>query len=258
MSTMLSQVTDTPTIRPPRIVIHGKGGAGKTTFGASAPGAILMPIEDGDGLLTVSRLPRPRGFVDVLNQMAELCNEEHAYRTLVVDTADHLEPLVWDYVCELDDKGKDNIEAFGYGKGYKMADNHWLRFFRGLDVLREKGMTIIVLAHNHTKIIEDPVIGPHTRTTPKLHDRANALLYEWADVVGCMDIERGVVERGEGRKTRTAQTTGQRILTLEDTGAVLAKNRFGLPQTLLIPHEDSYAALRNVIAEALGLGKEAA
>ncbi|MEE9382892.1 MAG: ATP-binding protein [Nannocystaceae bacterium] len=257
MGSMLSQVTDAPTLRPPRIVVHGKGGVGKTTFGASAPNPILMPIEDGEGILSVPHLPRPESFVDVLNTLGELFNDEHDYRTLVVDAIDKIEPMVWEQVYE--GTKWDNIEAFGggYSKGYKVADQHWVKFFRWLDALRTKGMTTIIVAHNHTKNFEDPIIGAHIRTAPKLHDRANALLYEWADVVGCLEIERMAQDRGDARVTRTAQTTGQRILYLEDTGAVAAKNRYSLPPTLMIPKENGYAVLRSEIVKALGLDKPA-
>ena len=59
----------------------------------------------------------------------------------------------------------------------------------------------------------------------------------------------------DARSTRTAQTTGQRILYLEDTGAVAAKNRYSLPPSLQVPKENSYSVLRNEIAKALGVGK---
>lgn len=257
MSTFLSQVSTERVVRPPRIVIHGKGGVGKTTFGAGAPGAVLMPVEDGLGMLDVAHLPQPTSFADVMNQLLELHAEEHGFKTLVIDAIDKIEPLIWKHVCE--ERGKKNIEDFGYGKGLKFADDPWLRFFKGLDALRAQGMTIIVIAHNHTKNIEDPLVGTYSRMSPKLHDRAKDLLYEWADIVGCLDIERVAVDRGEeGKTTRTSQTIGNRILYLEDNGAMMAKNRWSLPKTLSIPKEDGYSILRNAIADALGLAKKEA
>ena len=258
MGSILSQVSDKPTIRPPRIVIHGKGGVGKTTFGASAPSPVLMPIEDGEGILSVPHLPRPGSFEDVLYALAELHNEKHGFKSLVIDAIDKIEPMVWESVYA--DSKWDNIEAYGggYGKGYKVADQSWVKFFKWLDALRTKGMTTIVISHNHTKNFEDPIVGAHFRTAPKLHERANALLYEWADVVGCLDIERMAKDKGaDARTTRTAQTTGQRILYLEDTGAVAAKNRYSLPPTLMIPKENGYAVLRAEVAKALGIDTKA-
>lgn len=251
MGTFLSQVSDKPIIRPPRIVIHGRGKVGKTTLAASAPGAIIMPVEDGEGVLDTPHLPRPESFADVLNALKELHDEPHDYKTLVVDAIDKVEPLVWSATCE--GTKYDNIEGFGYGKGYTLADAHWVKFFRWLDALRAKGMTIIVISHNETKTIEDPEIGSHVYTAPKLHKRANALLLEWADVVGCMAVERVVVEKGEGRTTRTGMTTGQRVLYLAPTGSIEAGNRYGLPAMLNIPEKNGYAVLRAEIMKGLGI-----
>lgn len=263
MGTMLSKVTSERIIKPPRIVIHGNPKVGKTTFAVSAPSPILLPVEEGEGLLEVARLPQPDDFTDVLNAVAELVNEKHEFKTLVIDSIDHLEPLVWKQVCDDEGKGKTNIEQFGYGKGLKLADTHWIRLFRGLDMLREKGMTVLVIAHSNTKNYDDPLIGSYSRTAPKLHDRANALMDEWADVIAGLSIERFAIDRGEdgGRTTRTAQTTGQRVLHLEDNGAILAGNRYGLPATLMIPQEDGYTVLRDEIAKRLSVApatKEAA
>ena len=141
-----------------------------------------------------------------------------------------------------------------------MADPLWIAWFKSLDVLRARGMTVIVLCHNEEKSIEDPRIGTYTRTTPKLHKRANALLYEWADVVGYLDIERVAIDKGSedglAKKTRTAMTTGARVLYLEDMGGFVAKNRYDLPSSIPIPKEHPYQALRSEMVKALGINKK--
>jgi len=260
MGTQLSQVQQ-PAIRPPRIAIHGGGGAGKTTLGASARDPILMPLEEGEGIVKVQALPKPKCYPDVMNGIGELLTEEHPFKTLVIDTIDKLEPLIWQAVC---DNGKKNhIEDFGYGKGYTLADPFWIDFFKALDSLRRKGMTVLVLCHNEGKLIEDPIHGAYNKWTPKLHKRANALLYEWADVVGFLEVERVVMKDGDERRPRST-TTGQRILHLEDTGGFVAKNRYDLPIRLMIPKENPYEALRAEIRKAVdgalaarnGTGKE--
>ena len=38
---------------PPRIVMYGVGGVGKSTFAASAPNPIFIPVEDGISTLDV-------------------------------------------------------------------------------------------------------------------------------------------------------------------------------------------------------------
>ena len=242
---------------PPRIVPYGVGGVGKTTFGMDANKPILMPLEDGKGKLKVKPLDKPGSYTDVMNMIAELANDEHDYRTLVIDTVDKFEPLVWREVCEneKDQRGKkhSHIEGFGYGAGYKYADPYWIRFFDALDVLRsQRSMTIIVLAHSQVKTIQDPNVGPYARTQPKLQDRANDLLFEWADIVGLLEIQRKVYDPGEGDRTlRTSRTTGQRILRLEDGGGYAAKNKYDLAPEIEIPKENPFGALRAALNQAL-------
>lgn len=252
MGTMLDQIVDKPQLQPPRLVIHGKGGVGKTSLGADAPSCVFLPLEDGIGLHSVSALPQPHSLADVLDALDELLNEDHKFKTLVIDTVDKLEPLIWDAVCK--DGGKQHIEDFGYGKGYTKADPYWIEFFRALDALRGKGMTTIVLAHNIGVTIDDPMIGTYTKWSPKLHKRADALLYEWADVVGYLDTERQAIDRGDSssqRKTRTAASSGTRVLYLEDRGAFVAKNRFDLPEKIIIPKDAPYTALRDALLDAV-------
>ncbi|HEX9639995.1 MAG TPA: ATP-binding protein [Candidatus Krumholzibacteria bacterium] len=263
MGALLSQVREKPALLPPRIVIHSEGGHGKTTMMAHIPGIIAIPAEDGAGTLNFPAFPQPQSFADVMDAIRELYDEEHPYKALGIDTIDHVEPLVWDATCEGKSAGSkqqyESIEDFGYAKGYIYADEKWKQLFHALDALREKRkMTIMVLSHNERKTINDPQLGGIDRIEPKLHKRASALLHEWSDVVGFLTVESVAVEKGDKRKVRTASSTGQRILFLEDRGSFKAKNRYDLPAVIEIPKENPYQPLRDAIADALGLSKKEA
>lgn len=265
MGALLSQVIDKPTVLPPRIVIHSTGGHGKTTMMASVPGIVAIPAEDGAGKLSFPAFPKPNTFAEVMAAITELHDEKHEYKALGIDTIDHVEPLIWSKVCADRSQGKnqyENIEDFGYKKGYLFADDYWISLFQALDRLRaDRKMTIMVLCHNARKVIGDPQVGGVVRTEPKIHERASALLHEWADVVGFLDVERVPIEHESGgRKVRTASTTGQRILYLEDRGSFRAKNRYDLAPMIEISKATPYQSLRDAIALSLGLTakKEAA
>lgn len=259
---MLSRVETKPKLKPPRVVIHGKGGVGKTTFGASARKPVFVPFEDGLGVLEVPAMPRPADYAETMEAIEELLKVDHEYVTLVLDTIDHFEPLVWAEVCRSKSEGKNkyaNIEDFGYGKGFSFADPLWIQFFQGLDALRrDRNMTVIVLSHNEVKPVDDPLIGSYDRITPKLHKRANALLHEWADIVGYLDIELSTVEKegNKGRKMKTTTATGRRMLYLEDRGGFVAKNRFSLPTQIEIPEVEPFSALRNAIMARFAAQKD--
>ncbi len=238
---------------PPRVVVVGPDGVGKTRFAASAPNVIMMPAEQGAATLDVDLLPQPTCYTDVMNMLAELSKGGHKYKTLAIDTIDRVEPLVWDAVCE--GTKHNHIESWGYGKGYSFADPLWIDFFRALDVLMEQGMTIIVLCHSEEKMVDDPTVGSYLRSQPKLHKRAMALMKEWCDLIGFLQIERMPRDVGaSGKKeTRTSITTGQRLLHVSDNGAVVAKNRYDLEGPIMIPKVKPYQALRLELMKAMGL-----
>src|SRR5262245_22384966 len=101
----LDAVTKGKITTPQRIVLFGVEGIGKSTFGACAPAPIFLCSERGTEHLDVTRLPEPLAWRDVLDACRVLANEPHAYRTLVIDTLDWLEPLCWAETCRTKKNG---------------------------------------------------------------------------------------------------------------------------------------------------------
>jgi hypothetical protein len=232
---------------PPRIIVYGPHGIGKTTFGANAPDPIVLPTEDGLGTLDVPAFPLARSYEDVVNAIGALYQEAHSYRTFILDTIDWLEPLVWERTALLG--GKDHIEDFGYGKGFLHADDQWKEILDGLNALRtEKGMTVILLAHAEIKRFDSPETDPYDRYQIKLHKRASEKLQEWADIIGFAHYEVHVVstETGFNKEVRRGAGIGRRILSVEERPAYHAKNRYTLPADL----DFTWDALANACAAA--------
>jgi hypothetical protein len=61
----LDSITTNRATLPPRIVIYGDHGLGKTTFAASAPNAIVLRTEDGLAGLRVRTFPIARSYADL-------------------------------------------------------------------------------------------------------------------------------------------------------------------------------------------------
>jgi hypothetical protein len=257
MASYLQEVTTEHAVLPPRMLIHGKGGVGKTTLAADLLNPVFITAEEGMGTLSVPEFGKPETYNDVIGMIRDLITEEHQYKSLVIDTIDKIEPMVWQHVCE-EDSGKQthtHVEGFGFGKGYVFADQYWIKLLKGLDLLRRKGMTVCLLAHSEVKTISDPVLGPYDMTVPKLHKRAMALLVEWADIVGLLDIRRATVEKenkGSSKKVTTAVSIGgARFLTLDPGGSGEAKNRYDLPNPMDIPKVRPFAPLRAAITKSI-------
>lgn len=233
MAISLSSINRNPTLAPPRVVVYGVHGIGKSTFGACAPSPIFIPLEDGLGKLTVPSFPVLSSWDEVTEALGSLINEEHDFGTAVIDSLDWLEPIVWAEVCKR--HGKKDIEEFGYGRGFLFACDVWREFFDGLRVLRQsKSMAIVLLAHTEIKQFADPNSDPYDRYQIKLQPRASALVEEWADCVLFANYRTytAKADAGFNRKITRGVGTGERVLYTEERPGFRAKNRYGLPAEL--------------------------
>lgn len=229
---------------PPRILIHGVAGVGKTTFATSAEKSVVVRTEDGLGTIDVPHFPLANTFEEVMEAIYALYAEPHDFRTVVVDSVDWLEPLVWKRACL--DNGWGSIEEPGYGKGYLAALTLWRQYLDGLNALRdERGMTVIQIAHTDIKRFDSPEHEPYDRYVIKLNARAAALLQEHSDVVLFANYRISTVKSDVGfKKTVTrALGSGERVLYTAERPAFLAKNRYGLPDTLSLDWPSFAAAM---------------
>ena len=219
--------------KPPRIIIHGDPGVGKTTFAVCAPSPVVIQTEDGLGNLDATAFPLAKSFDDIMSALQSLYTEPHDFQTLVVDSLDWLEPLVWAQVCKT--HNVPSIESLGYGKGYVEALSIWRSFFEGITALRDaRSMTIIMIAHSQIVRIEDPSMPAYDSHDLKLHKRAGALAEEFADVIlyAAMQTSTVTEDKGFNNKRVRATTTGERIMHTVGQPAFLAKNRYSLPSPL--------------------------
>ena len=199
MAISLATLRRTEPIKPPIVVIFGPGGVGKTTLAAGAPEPVLLAIEDGIGRLDIPHW-NIDSYADLMTAIGVLYSEEHDRQTVILDSLDWAEPLVWGETCRL--HGWSLIDQTGFGKGYVAALSVWRQILEGLRALRdERGMTVVMLAHHQVKRFEDPMVDPYDRYLLKCQDKASALLVETADVVGFLNY-RVSNQRADARKER--------------------------------------------------------
>ena len=167
---------------------------------------------------------------EVMQAIGALYSEDHKYQTVILDSVDHLENLIWAQTCK--DNGWANIEAPGYGKGYVAALDQWRLFVEGMRALRDdKKMTVILIAHSQITRFDAPDNEPYDRYSPKLHKGASALLQELCDAVLFANYRIQTVksDAGFGKKVTRAVGGGDRVLYTEERPAFLAKQRYNLP-----------------------------
>lgn len=238
------------TPKAPRICIYGTPGVGKSTFAADAPDAIFIQTEDGLDNIGATKFPLCHCWGDVIAQINALIQEEHQFKTLVIDSLTNLERFIWEEVCT--QFGVKNIEKAdgGYARGYKHALNYWQDFLSGLRILNgEKDMMIILTAHEGVQEIKDPETETYHRKAPRIHHLAEYMVSEWCDVVLHAQKKFRIqkTEEGFGAKRAIASAVGseggERVIRSIGNTAVVAKNRYGLPEQMPLDFKTFYDAV---------------
>lgn len=228
---------------PDRILLVGVEGVGKSSFAADAPDPIFIAAEDGIRHLDVSSFPEPENFAEIIESVRTLTADTHEYKTLVLDTLDWIEPLIWGDVCQR--HGWENIESPGYGKGFNVALDEWRKLIAALEKLRaSKGMEIILLAHAAIRNFSNPAGADFSRYECKLHRGAAALAREWTDSNLFATYEEFATKK-QGELKVKGVSTGRRVVHTQRTAAWDAKNRYSLPPELPLSYSD-YAAAREL------------
>lgn len=242
MAISLASIKKTTALSAPRVLLMGTAGVGKTTFASQAPAPIFLFTEDGAGALEVDAFPLITSFGEIMEAITTLYSEQHEFSTVVVDSVDHLEPLIWKQVCV--DHQVDSIEQLSYGKGYILALDYWRQFLDGINALRnDKGMAIILIGHVQINRFESPEHDSIDRYDLKLHKRANALIQESVDCILFAKHKTltKTEELGFNQKRTRGVSTGQRVICTTETPAYVAKNRYSLPDELPLSW-DAFAA----------------
>lgn len=249
MAVSLSNLRRARSNKPPRIVIYGPHGVGKTNLAAGAPSTVFIQTEDGIAdprLADVFTFGTLRSYNEVFDAITSLYTEDHDFKTVAVDTLDHLEPLVWAEACKRN--GWANIEVPGFGKGYGAALDVWRELFAGFDGLRDdKNMGVIFLAHAAVKKFESPETEPYDRYRIKLHESGSGqgaapLIQEHVDCVFFLNYRVSILKAGKGdQAVARGAGSGQRVVYTAERPAYLAKNRYSMPAEISLPNDPDAA-----------------
>jgi hypothetical protein len=252
MSPLASILTGTQP-GPRRMLVYGTAGIGKSTFATCAPAPIVVQTEDGLGEIACHKFPVATSFDGILQSLTALYNEDHPYRTVVIDSLDWLERLIWAKVCAT--RQVATIEDIGYGKGYTFALSHWRDVLDGLSALRDhRGMTVILIAHAKIERFENPETEAYDRYVPRLHKTASAMVSEWCDEVlfASYRVFTKATDEGFNQKRVQGLGSGERVLRTSERPSHLAKNRLNLPDELPLAWSEfsKHVTASNAVAAA--------
>ena len=235
MAFSLDNISLTKGVKPPMILTHGESGVGKTTWASTTRNPIFGLTEDGTGVLEVDAFPLIKSADDLRSALMSLINDEHTYETFVLDSVDHMEPLIWDEVCKdekVDDIGKVQGAFF---EGYRLALLKWREIMDLLRILRDqKNMAIILIAHSAPARRVDPETEGAMQMAPKLQKYANEYLCESMDCIfyAKHDEVLKTIEQGFSTTSKKPKELSRRSLQTTFTSSHRAKNRYGLPDEI--------------------------
>lgn len=218
----------------------GDAGLGKTSLAATFPKPLFIRAEDG--LQAIPEAQRPDTLplvtsVDVLQQqLAAVLNEEHDYKTLVIDSVTALERMFIAHVVASDDKKPKSINQAlgGYGAGLAAVANlhQKVRSICG-QINQARNMHIVFVAHADTETIELPDQDAYTRYNLRLGKKSSAPYVDDSDLVGFIKLST-FTKSIESSNRSKAISTGERLLVCYATAANVSKNRYGIESDLTI------------------------
>lgn len=220
--------------KPVKAVIYGPEGIGKSTFASKFPNPLFIDTEGSTSRLNVARTDAPSSLAMLSSMLTELVQNNHGYKTLVLDTADWAERLCIKAVCEKNSKA--GIEDFGYGKGFTYVYEEMGRILNQLTTIWEHGMNIVITAHAAIRKFEQPdEMGAYDRWELKLINAPKcnvcAMIKEWADMVIFANYKTFAVAVDKDGKKHKAQG-GERVMYTTHSPCWDAKNRFDLAPEL--------------------------
>ena len=233
----LKELITRPTVEAPSITIFGEGGTGKTLLASTFPAPVFIRAEDGFDVFS-SREVIPFSFaplengVDIFDQLDALINQEHKFKTLVIDSITSLHAKFESFVVRSDSKAKSiNQAGGGYGAGFMQVAELHARVKDKTEILRkQKGMTIIFIAHAEVETMELPDEPSYSRYSVRIHKKSIGYYTDFVSLVGLLKLQAIV-----NQETGKAKSFGDRVLICDKRASSIAKNRYGITDEIEVP-----------------------
>lgn len=244
----------TPRFSPPRLVLNGSPGFGKTTMGAYSDAPLMVMVGGetgyetllGSGLVPSVDAARVSTWPEFMALLDAMIASDTGHRTLVIDTLGGLERLNHEFVCARDFGNNWGESGFGsYQKGYDVSLVEWQSMLARLDRLRDaRGTTIVFLSHPKPKEFKNPMGLNYDRYIIDCDQRTTlASMLQWSDAI-LFGTFRTLVNAGkDGEKKGKGKGMGgaDRVIYAANRDAYVAKNRFLMPDEIEIPDDPASA-----------------
>lgn len=224
--------------RPIVATFFGEGGMGKTTLAAMFPKPVFIRTEDGTASLAgndeVQLFDIASETADVFAQIEALAEQEHDFKTLVIDSVTQFEKMKERELIDAEPNPKCKSMAAahgGFGKAFGMLDKAHQDLRDACDYLvRERGMNVVFLGHAKTEEMDLPDMDKYSRYAVSLFkNKQNDCSHHYvnnADVVAFIRLKS--FTRGEAGEKKRAISSGDREIICFPVASNVSKNRFNI------------------------------
>ena len=215
------------------VLIYGQPGIGKTTFGVSAPDAVLFDYDGGvqriNGAHQVPTL-QPTSWEDTNEALMEIQNEMPEIKKIVIDTVGKMLDYMSAYIIKSDPKMAMRDGSLSL-KGYGVRKQMFVNFIKQLSLM---GKNVIFIAHEREDKRNETIIK-----RPEIGGSSQGDLIKELDLVGYMSAY--------GK---------DRVITFDPHEEYYAKNTCNLPAAIKLPvvvdesgKGTSNVAFSNIVAQ---------
>lgn len=194
------------------VLIYGQPGIGKTTFGVSAPDAVLFDYDGGvqriNGAHQVPTL-QPMSWEDTNAALKEIAEEMPEVKTIVIDTVGKMLDFMSAYIIKTDPKMGMRDGSLSL-KGYGVRKTMFVNFIKSLALM---GKNVVFIAHEREDKRNETIIK-----RPEIGGSSQGDLIKELDLVGYMSAY--------GK---------DRVISFDPHEEYYAKNTCNLPAAIKIP-----------------------
>jgi hypothetical protein len=241
---------------PPMLLIYGRNGIGKSFFASQFKNPVFLDLDKNIYELPVesnrSFGVEIESFIDVIDFLNRLINEDHSYETIVIDSLSSLERLVEKHIVLMNNSNpkKNPVKSladFQYGQGHQMMMPLWEQFLSKMMILRtKKKLNVLMLAHYKEKRDPNLTGDAYQQYQIDLYEKAAKLLVNSCSAVLLADYKVEVLHYKEkfGQDVPKAKGSERRLFTNEGV-RFMAKNTYGMPYDIPM----SYDVLADYVRE---------
>lgn len=231
---------------PVRVMVYADAGLGKTTFAADAPAPYFIDLEKGSRRFDVKRF-FPTSWKDILDRVERLTVAQHDRKTVVIDTLDAAEALLFEQVCRRNGVSSISQVGGGFDKGQDEALPEWRVLLYALERLQERReMGVVLLAHSAVRKFHDPSSTSYDQYIPRIHKTAAGLIEQWCDDVLFARLETSIrIDKATKRAKGTSSEV--RVVHTRPNAAFYAKCRSNLPETIALDWSEYETALKAAV-----------